>query len=368
MFRADKHLRIMVVFIIAVSLLASPTAFASQAVTVENIEKVDYKTIEVETGKYIEKSALKNVEWQFLRNDNLTIDKPQGTFVEYLVTNGQIVKEGDPLVSYQIPSDSIGITEKKMQLDQNQSDFQDNLQRKEDEVNKNIERLYTMDSKTIEAQILQLNIKKMQTTYKQYTYQTTKSIRELKATIEELETNIKLQYIYAPYEGVVYPDDKMKEGTIIDPSKQLIYIYDIKSAVLGTAANEISNLWYQMDVSVTGINNMKEDTSNTHKGKVVGVDSLYNGKVSTGMIYIQLDEMEDLLSSMQRANISTISVSVENVLVIPVSVVKNDNDMKYVFIMDDGGVIRKQYITGRDNGSEMWVYSGLAEGQRIVVE
>ena len=368
MYRDDRLLRIMVAFIITVSLLSSTTAFASQTSTVENSEKVNNKTVEVETGTYTEKSALKNVEWQFLRNDNLVIDKPQGTFVEYLVTAGQQVKKGDPLVSYQIPSDSIGITEKKMQMNQNQNDFQDNLKLKDNEINRNIQKLYTMDAKSIEAQILQLNIKKMQITYKQYTYQTTKSIKEQKATIEELETNTELQFIYAPYTGIVYPDDKMKEGAIIDPSKQMIYIYDIKSAVLGIASNEVSNLWYQMDVTVTGINNMKEDTSKTHKGKVVSVDSLYNGIVSTGMIYIQLDDMEDLLSSMQRANISTITVSVENVLVIPVSAVKNDNDMRYVFVLDDSGVIRKQYITGRDSGSEMWVYSGLAQGQRIVVE
>ncbi|HWT76811.1 MAG TPA: hypothetical protein VN258_19095 [Mobilitalea sp.] len=368
MFRDDKALRIIVVFMIAVSLCTSSIAYASQTDTGDTTNQVNYKTVVVQTGEYYEKSALKDVEINFLRNDILTIDQPEGTFVQYLITNNQQVKEGDPLLSYQIPSDRIGVDEKKLQLKQNESAYQESQKQKEKEIDANKQKLYTMDNSSIEAQILQLNIRKMESAYEQYQYQTEKSINELKTAIKELESDMELQYIYAPYDGVVFIDDKIKEGTLLNQGTRLIYIYDIKSAVLGTSVKEISKLWYDMEVSVTGISNMKEDTANIHKGKIIAVDSLYNGKASTGMIYIQLDNTEELISSIQKANITSNSVSVDHVLIIPLSVVKKSDDMKYVFVLDADGVIRKQYITGRDNGVDMWVYSGLSEGQQIVVE
>ena len=30
--------------------------------------------------------------------------------------------------------------------------------------------------------------------------------------------------------------------------------------------------------------------------------------------------------------------------------------------------MRKQYITGRDNGVEMWIYNGLEVGQQIIAD
>lgn len=393
MFRDNKSLRRILAFLIAVLLFTSPVVYAGQdeksvekvdevktidsggkAETVDSIVSEDstrkdaYQIFEVQSGDYIEKSALKNVELQYLRNDILTIDKSEGTFVQYLVSSGQQVKEGDPLVTYQIPSDNIGITEKKFLLEQNESAYEDNLLQRENEINENKQKMNSMENSSIEAQILQLNIRKMEIAYEQYKYQTLKGMKDLRTAIEELEAEMELQFIYAPYDGEVYIDDKMKEGTKINQDTGLIYMNDIKSAVLGASVNEISKLWYQMDVSVTGIYNMKEDTTNIHPGKILAVDSLFNGKANTGMIYIGLEDKDDILSTMHKANITANCVTVEQVIVIPVSVVKNEKDMRYVYILDKDGVVRKQYITGRDNGSDMWVYSGLSEGQQIVVE
>jgi hypothetical protein len=74
------------------------------------------------------------------------------------------------------------------------------------------------------------------------------------------------------------------------------------------------------------------------------------------------------MDTIQMANISAAAVTVEQVPIIPLKAVKTENDRKYVYQKDSDGSLRRQYITGRDNGTDMWVYSGLSAGQNIVVD
>lgn len=358
MFKNDRAFGAIVAFILSVSLSASQLAHAA----------TEYNTIEVKTEDYIEKGGVQNAEVILPRNDSLAISDPQGTFIEYLVTNGQTVKKGDPLASYQLPGDKITLDEMKLKLEKDKNTFQRESEKKEADIAENQDKLLAMNSNSIEAQILELNIQKMQIGYEQYVYQTQKALEELNASIQELESAITdLRYIYAPYDGLVYTSDEIKAGEILNPGIPIINIADINSAILAAKVSGVNKLWYGLEVSITGISNRQADTSKVFKGIIAAEDKLLNGKASTGMVYIKILGDDNLLSPGQKANITTDAVIVKNVTVIPSNAVQND-DMDYVYTIDKNNELRKQYISGRDNGASFWVYNGLLEGQQIVIE
>ena len=162
--------------------------------------------------------------------------------------------------------------------------------------------------------------------------------------------------------------NEVREETAINRNTQLLFIIDPDSAVLTAPAAATNKMWYNMNVSVALIINRQEDRSKMYKGKIIAADSLLNGLVSSDTYYIQVENGKDILGFGQRANIYAEEIKVKDVIVIPSNVVKSDSDRKYVYILDVDGVVRKQYITGRDNGVDMWVYNGLNEGQHIVIE
>lgn len=328
----------------------------------------EYHSIEVKQADYIEKSALKDSEWICLRTDSLTIDNIEGNLVEYLVVNGQEVTKGEPLLSYQLSTDKIAIEQNLLLLKNSEITFQEEILRREGTIAKSSESLNSFDKDaTIEAEILRLTIRKMEIELEQYKTQTRNNINELKKAVKELEDNLELQYIYAPYDGFIGIEKELEIGTKLNSFIEVMRIYDTKSAVLRVAASGINKLRYNMEVNVTGIIDRKEDTSKIYKGRIISIDSVLDNIAKTGMIYIQLEE-DNLLFSIPRANVITDAVNVKDVLVIPLSVVEVNREDRFVYVEDDKGVIRKQYITGRNNGIDMWVYNGLTKGQRIIVE
>ncbi|NLJ96350.1 MAG: efflux RND transporter periplasmic adaptor subunit [Clostridiales bacterium] len=369
MFKDNRLLKKIITILLILSLFTSSYAFAEQANISEDMDiKVVSKTLEVKLGEYMERSSISNAEVDFLRSDQLTISHNNGIFIEYLVTNGQEVLKGDALASYRIPVDTITIEEKKMNLYHTESGYIESLHQMEESLANSINSLNNLDMDSIEAEIQQINIQKKEMEYEKSKRQLQENLDKLKAEIEELESNLEPKYVYAPYDGIVYMFNEVREETAINRNTQLLFIIDPDSAVLTAPAAATNKMWYNMNVSVALIINRQEDRSKMYKGKIIAADSLLNGLVSSDTYYIQVENGKDILGFGQRANIYAEEIKVKDVIVIPSNVVKSDSDRKYVYILDVDGVVRKQYITGRDNGVDMWVYNGLNEGQHIVIE
>lgn len=367
MSKGYKILGLVVINLLFIALFTFQLVNAKQEDIQDSNHESIYKTIEAGKGEYKEKGAVMNAELYFLRNDGLAIKESEGTFVEYLVTNEQVVKKGDALLSYEIPFDHIAVEEKRLSLEQNQKAYETDLRKRESEIAENRKLLQEMDLTTIEAQSFTLKITKMEISYDQFKYQSSKNINALKEDIEELELNSELKYIYAPYDGIVTTDDKITEELPLTQHMELLHIYDTKSAVLAAPAAGANKIWYNQEVSITRISNHQENKAESYKGKVASLDSVLGYKASTGMIFVMLDD-PDLYETISRANIAADSVVLNNVFVLPLNVVNINNDERYIYYLDETGEIHKQYITGRDNGVEMWVYSGLSEGQRVIID
>jgi multidrug efflux pump subunit AcrA (membrane-fusion protein) len=375
MFKGHKHWRVILVFIVLISLWSSQYAYATQNESRDNSVKSKPKTVKAYIGDYTEVSSLKNMGLTALKYADLRIKEAEGNLVEVLVQRGQIVKKDQPLISYTIPVDELILEEKEILMKKSEESFKEACEQKERDIAENLSKIMTMDGSSIETQILRLNIQKMQLSYEQYVYQTQKSLDKQREELEKQKADKELKYVLAPFDGFVYNiDTQMKKGTILNSGAVLASIMDINSIVLQADSAGVANMWYNLDVEIYPIFNRREDTENGFKGKVVAIDSLLNGEAKTGKIYIRSDSLTEKMGVYGiNANILADGVRVKNVLLIPSEAVKTEDiravkTLKYVYIIDANGEERKQYISGRDNGVETWVYNGLSEGQEIVIE
>lgn len=375
MFKGHKHWRVILVFIVLISLWSSQYAYATQNESRDNSVKSKPKTVKAYIGDYTEVSSLKNMGLTALKYADLRIKEAEGNLVEVLVQRGQFVKKDQPLISYTIPVDELILEEKEILMKKSEESFKEACEQKERDIAENLSKIMTMDGSSIETQILRLNIQKMQISYEQYVYQTQKSLDKQREELEKQKADKELKYVLAPFDGFVFQIDmQMKKGTILNSGAVLASIMDINSIVLQADSAGVANMWYNLDVEIYPIFNRREDVENRFKGKVVAIDSLLNGEAKTGKIYIRSDSLTEKMGVYGiNANILADGVRVKNVLLIPSEAVKTEDiravkTLKYVYIIDANGEERKQYISGRDNGVETWVYNGLSEGQEIVIE
>ena len=375
MFKDHKHWRVILVFIVLISLWSSQYAYATQNESRDNSVKSKPKTVKAYIGDYTEVSSLKNMGLTALKYADLRIKEAEGNLVEVLVQRGQFVKKDQPLISYTIPVDELILEEKEILMKKSEESFKEACEQKERDIAENLSKIMTMDGSSIETQILRLNIQKMQLSYEQYVYQTQKSLDKQREELEKQKADKELKYVLAPFDGFVFQiDTQMKKGTILNSGTVVASIMDINSIVLQADSAGVANMWYNLDVEIYPIFNRREDVENRFKGKVVAIDSLLNGEAKTGKIYIRSDSLTEKMGVYGiNANILADGVRVKNVLLIPSEAVKTEDiravkTLKYVYIIDANGEERKQYISGRDNGVETWVYNGLSEGQEIVIE
>ena len=368
MSKGFKVLGLIAINVLFIALFTFKPVNASEEPTLQDAHTdSSYKTIEVIKGDYTEKGGVMNAELIYLVNDSLTIKEAEGTFIEYLVSDGQIVENGDELFSYRIPFDSIAVEEKKIGLEQSRRSYEEELSRRESEMAENRMALESMDQTTIEAQSFRLKVTKMEIGYDQFKHQGQANIKALEEAIDEMELSSEIKYVYAPYDGIVSTDDRIIEDIAINPKMELIRIFDIKSAALVAPASGANKLWYNQEVSVTMISTRQENKETSYPGRIVSIDSVLDNKANTGMIFIKLDD-ESLYSTISKANITADAVYLHDVFVIPLDAVNLNNEERYIYYLDGTGEIHKQYITGRNNGVEMWVYDGLTEDQKIVVD
>lgn len=405
MFRDHKFYKLALVFIVLASLLAGRYTLAKQddgkaemakdataedstkegntaedAVTESNTEEGNtsdgstadsIQTAKAYIGDFTQVSSLKNMQLMPLKATNVTIEDNKGYLVEIMVNWGEFVKKDQPLLSYTVPVDELALEEKEMALKKNEENYKKTLEDMEQNIEDSTNSMMASNSSSIEAQINLLNIEKQKISLEQYKYQTERSLEKQKEELDELKADQEIKYLKAPFDGIIYWfDNSLKKGALLEQGTDLIYMADINSAVLQAESAGAANLWYNLEVTINPIINKKEDTSKGIKGRVVAIDSLLNGEAKTGMIYIKPDSIsQEMASPGQRANITAVAIKVKNVLLVPSRAVKSDNGgLKYVNIIDDKGEKHKQYISGRDNGNETWVYNGLSEGQEIVIE
>lgn len=114
---------------------------------------------------------------------------------------------------------------------------------------------------------------------------------------------------------------------------------------------------------------LADGTLFSENGSVEYVENVVDEKTDSIRMYARFENVSEVLRPGGSVSVSLSDRRPRNGLVIPSGAVCLDADGAYVWVVDDGGVVRRRNIVcGRLDGGWRFVFSGLAKGDRVVAD
>jgi multidrug efflux pump subunit AcrA (membrane-fusion protein) len=170
--------------------------------------------------------------------------------------------------------------------------------------------------------------------------------------------------VTASSEGYSIPKDTLL-CKIADPSSLCIMVYTDDKEVV-PMDREVTVDLYQTEEDLQGqvISSYQDAAKTVYNEKRVLRE---NNPQMTKISYIALEEGMSY-ESVKAFGVNVILWSVPNAIIIDTRAIYNENDRRYVWLMEEGQM-KKQYITmGYNEGNSAWIIQGLSAGQEIIVE
>lgn len=291
-----------------------------------------------------------------------------GYLEELFVSKGDIVEEGDVIASYTTGDSTVSLIEKTLELERLQSEYDREVENYNSEVESNNIILGSLEKDSYEYNIFVLTMEKAEIAQKSYVYSMSKSIADLEEDIEELEDNLEVQYITAPYGGEISDITNLIQGDVISANTMAVKITTYDSLLL--KVDDVDGLNWGDEVTVTvGTNDAATELVCT----VVSTPSVLSSSLNSVITYIKIDyeasgvTREDVQFSGNSIQLSGTEEYMPNVLLITSKAIKKDGTKYYVEILEDG-VLKQRYISVNYNNLDYyWVEDGLNEDQIVVI-
>lgn len=314
----------------------------------------NYRTAVAEEGDLIKTSEL-SLEPTYYLGQTLYCSESGLYFDGYNVSRGQLVKEGELIATFTRKGSEADLEAAKLALQRAQEEYETTMAQLESE-------LQSARAKGgVYTQLAQLELE-------QYDYNQSIEIQNLQAQVEEAQQAFENEYIYAPFDCIVYSLGSFDKGVEVAYGKEIAELKKADSLVLYSSTTA-KNFLYNMDVTVQY---GRRDERQTVTARVVGTDAvLPDGVAGTGHTYFKLDAdlTEDELNK-PSASVST--VQAQNALLVPRGAVEVEDGNYYVSVLD-GDMVKKRYvirgITGGTVGESCTVIlAGVESGQTVILD
>ena len=253
------------------------------------------------------------------------------------VKEGQRVKKGDLLVSLNsnVISNSINEIKSNLELATNVYNKQKNL----------------WDQKIgSEVEYLQAKTQK----------------ESLESSLAAQQAQLDLYYVRAPFSGII--DDLIaKEGELSSPSSILLQLVNLSKMKINADVSEIYLPSIQardtVKVNFPTYPDLQIYCPIKRTGNVIHPDN------RTFNVQITLNNKDEKLKPNMVATLEINDYSIENALIVPSTIIKNDITGKFLFIVNKEGNAQKVYVeTGRSYMDKTVITSGLSSGNKVIVE
>ena len=313
-------------------------------------------------GDYTELYSASGLERTYLTADVITMEHDMAEFLQYHAASGDAVSEGDVLMEYRLPVNELELEEMRIRYQRTLTEYEtdkDNRRNKLQELKKAADKAASM---SLQSYIEQIRISMEERSFQRYCNETEDSIRKLKDDLDDLEAGTGVQYLYAPFDGIILSVQPLSQGDVMSAGMGVINIFDPDSSVL-MVQNMSGSLKYHMEVRIedklSGLGGEKK----LYSGRIIAADNILEGELAMGYAVIRLDE-KDADISLDASVIQAITKSIANVPVIPSEMLYYSGNIRYAYITQDG-VLEKRVVQGTDNGETVWIYSGLDAGEKV---
>lgn len=235
-----------------------------------------------------------------------------GEVAEVMFTNGDLVTEGDILLTF---------------VEEDQSDKVESLEQQLDDAEEELE--------SLQLKFKQAEDEDTREEYKEELDDQIQEISELNEELDELIQEEGLDPITAPISGQL-SGFEIQSGETVSNNTDLGEVIDYDQLMIEVSIDELDINKVQLDQSATIVVEAVPDR--TYTGKVIDIAD--EGNVSNGVasfdVTVLLDESTDLKSGMS-AEVSIEIASKENVLLLPTEAVQSRGDQHYVLVLAEEG-------------------------------
>ncbi len=284
---------------------------------------------------------------------------------ELLVTKYSYVTEGDILARMDVETSALDLEEMELKLKRLEEEYAQAVADYEKRHEEAVEGISVYEAL---GKIDRIEIAQMELDFAQSKSNYEKRIGDYKKQIKEMKTLADTKEIVAPKSGFVLSVSRLQVGQeltassvicTIAPSDKIVlefpdenfhYGYGTQLVVGEGAASKVGRKEYNVSVSSANGKVLKEDWGKTTT-RIIGdfniMEALQRGALMVG----------------GQTNV------MENVLLIPVDAVTVEKDKYYVTVLhEDERMEKRQFIPGGNNQEYYWVFDGLEQGTRIIVE
>ncbi|WP_456378044.1 efflux RND transporter periplasmic adaptor subunit [Thiolapillus sp.] len=235
---------------------------------------------------------------------------------------------------------------------------------------------------TLDNELLKAELKKAKATRSMATRRVSRleRLRKTKATSEEdlieaqtelelaqteveiLETRLSYTVIKAPFDGVI--TRRLNEpGDAVPRNHHLLTLADPQSLVVRVAApgqlladlDPKSSIEIQLDIP----------DSAPFTGELQRIFPTLDPQSRQGTIEIRLDSPPDTARAGQFVRVKLAGTAKER-LMLPFTALRTDRQGEYVFVVENGQVVRKDIVSGTRFGDWLEVFEGLEAGDQVV--
>ncbi|MBB6671408.1 efflux RND transporter periplasmic adaptor subunit [Cohnella nanjingensis] len=304
--------------------------------------KENYQTVKVEKGT-ITNAITQVASFESVQSDVAQFTGTGGRVEKILVSAGDKVKKGDPLVQLVMNDLDLQVKEQELALERAKYALRQQQGSHGDEE--------ALKIAGLQVQVEQIKYDRL---FKQY--------------------NNKI--LTAGMDGQVVFVEDLKPGDYVDTYQTIVTVADPRKLQLSAridSADSVKNVDVGFPVEV---NVQVDGKQTTLKGKVVQTPSSAPQTLNKDLaerysktLYITVDHLPDAVEIGAMADIKIITQQKENVLKIPRSGLRSFMGRNFVRVLEDGNKLREIDVQpGIAASTEVEIVQGLAEGDNIVLQ
>lgn len=324
-----------------------------------------YKTTEVFMGD-LEREAQVKAFVTYLDYESVffSFDYGSAIFEGFLVNQGDVVAEGDPIAKVSVGINDIEVEELSLKLMRLKESYSEYCEGKEEYL-KDIKGQIKAAGDTAEKELKTLIYEKNYLEYERGKGSMDADITQLEEKIRKYEETSQIQYIYANASGIVDGFSKMLAGSSISSGDYIASIFDTSKLLLAVE-NSGKILKYNMPVSITAMN---KDTTLELTGRVISCASdVLSPELISEIAYIEINEDTSGFQWSINNMVTYQPMTMKNVLLVSINAVEKDGAQTYVTEYIDNQLYRRYFIPGRFNTKYYWALDGLKEGMTVIVK